>query len=158
MILTLNCELLDNAHYVNITFFMGWHGRSSPLQKVLSTLTLPPSTMFSWGDNLPCHLVKNVRFINSTKCPNFLHNFNIMLLSYFTYRATFSMNVTHCYGIARNAATTAIVFSIRTICKYSWHIWHFFNVTHPILALIKTVWHKKKCRPFNLQIRSQETK
>ena len=39
---------------INIIFFTGWHGRSSP----------PRSTMFPQGDNLPCHPVKNVVFIS----------------------------------------------------------------------------------------------
>ena len=38
-------------HYINITFFTGWHGRFSPRENVPR------------DDNLPCHPVKNVIFI-----------------------------------------------------------------------------------------------
>ena len=48
----------------------------------------------------------------------FLQNFNIVLLDYFTHRATFSLNDTHCYDVAKNTAMAAIGFSIRTVRAY----------------------------------------
>ena len=41
-----------------------------------------------------------------------------MLSNYFTHRATFSLNVTRCYDVAKNAATAAIGFSVRTVRAY----------------------------------------
>ena len=66
-----------------------------------------------------------------------------MLSNYFTHRATFSLNVTCCYDVARNAATAAIGFSVRTVRAYIRACDIFFNVTLPSITLVKTVWHSK---------------
>ena len=62
-----------------------------------------------------------------------------MLLNYFTHRATFSLNVTRCYDVAKNAATAAIGFSVRTVRAYIRACDFFLNVTLPSIALVKTV-------------------
>ena len=56
-----SCEgNLDIRHNkINITFFTGWHGRSSPLGKHCR----PRRTMFPLGDNLPCHPVMYYLYI-----------------------------------------------------------------------------------------------
>ena len=41
-----------------------------------------------------------------------------MLLNYFTHRVTFSLNVTRCYDVSKNAATAAIGFSVRTVLAF----------------------------------------
>ena len=66
-----------------------------------------------------------------------------MIFNYSTNGATFSLNVTRCYDVSKNAATTAISFSIRIVRAYILRRRHFFNVTLPTIALVKTVWHSK---------------
>ena len=62
-----------------------------------------------------------------------------MLLNNFTHRVTFSLNVTRCYYVAKNVATNAIGFSVRTVRAYIRACDIFFNVTLPSIALVKTV-------------------
>ena len=59
-----------------------------------------------------------------------------MLSNYLTHRATFSLNVTRCYDVAKNAA---IGFSVRTVRVYIRACDIFWNVTLPSIALVKTV-------------------
>ena len=51
------------GHYINITFFTGWHGRLSPPRKHCRPRRSRGWQCFSRGDDLPCHPVKNVIFI-----------------------------------------------------------------------------------------------
>ena len=62
-----------------------------------------------------------------------------MLSNHSTHRATFSLNVTRCYDVAKNAATAAIAFSVRTVRAYICACDIFLNVTLPSIALIKTM-------------------
>ena len=52
---------------------------------------------------------------------------NIMLLNYFTHRATFSINVTLCSDVANNATSAAIGFSTRTVHAYISICRHFLH-------------------------------
>ena len=60
-----------------------------------------------------------------------------MLSNHFTYRATFSLNVTRCYDVAKNAATAAIGFSVRTVRAYIRACDIFLNVTLPSISPYK---------------------
>ena len=93
-----------------------WH----PSRKALSTEAEPRWTMLSSrGDDLPCHPVKNL--ICYFIIPNVLISYITSILQNyidFTHRATFSLNVTRCYDVAKNAAAAAIGFSVRTVRAY----------------------------------------
>ena len=79
-----------------------------------------------------------------------------MLSNYLTHRVIFSLNVTRCYGVAKEAATAAIGFSVRTVRAYIRACDIFWNVTLPSITLVKP--HDiQKCHPFNWPIRIQET-
>ena len=77
-----------------------------------------------------------------------------MMSSYSTHLATFSVNVTRCYDVAKNATTATIGFSIWTVRVYISRSRHFLNVNLPSLTIVKTVWHWK-CRLFGWPIKWQ---
>ena len=100
-------------------------------EEKLSTSAEPRLTMLfdGWKSNMSSRKERAILFY-STKCPNFFHNFYIMLLNYLTYRATFSMNVTRCHDVAKYAA---IGFSIRTARACISRSRHFFKCHPPYI-------------------------
>ena len=71
----------------------------------------PEETLSTDRTHFQINLIKNVIFILLYRMSSFSTQLQCYVIN-FTHCATFSLNVTRCYDVAKNAATAAIVLRI----------------------------------------------
>ena len=119
-------------------------------EETLSTEAEPRLTILSKGWRLPCHPVKII-FILLCRMSQFPSQLQVCVMNkvcasgsillecypLLWHRASFYLNVTRCYDVAQNAATSAIGFSIWTVRASLSRSQHFSKCYLPLYILCK---------------------